>query len=202
MVSSKMKRPWLNRSFVFHTLSGAIGFGFGGLLGASVFPRESTLFPLPALGIMGTVGGATLGVSLSNWRRALLLAFAIAAVFSLWSVLGAEIDNFLKNLTKTPAQSTAILFGVTYLLFWGTLVGIFTGASLGFFLRNRGMTKYLAFAGGIGFGIGAEAAWCMLTELAASIVFLVWGMVGGSILAGTLSYQSAKRGLSTERPKC
>jgi hypothetical protein len=65
-------------------------------------------------------------------------------------------------------------------------------------LRNRGIAKYLALAGGIGFGIGAEAAWGILTELAVSIVFLVWGTVGGAVLAAALRYQSVKRRLLTE----
>jgi hypothetical protein len=125
-----------------------------------------------------------------------LLALAVSAVFSFWSVLGADIDNFLRNLAGTPVESLAILFGIAYLLFWGAILGIFTGASVGLSLRNKRIAKYLALAGAIGFGVGAQAAWGMLTELAIIIVFLIWGIVGGSVLAAALSYQSAKRGSS------
>lgn len=157
---------------------GAIGFGVGGTIAIS-----STLVPIPLpVSVLdgGTVGGASLGLALRDWRKAVMLALLgalglVAGVFATLSV--ASYFNY---------SSVAM----------GALVGAVIGASLGVAFSGWRLILGLAVAGAVGFGVGLLAG-DLLRALFPVIRGLgsitVAGLIGGASLGAALGYLEGRR---------
>ena len=172
------------KRIVKFALYGALGFGVGGVIGGAVW----VALDAPQLGfpIFGAIGGASLGFSLKDGKRAMLLALAGAIGFGVGFLMGF----FIVLTIWEPVYVEGLLLGVV----GGTL----GGASFGLVLRNWGKTGLLALAGAVGFGIAVQAAWDLLRGLSpqvlwGAITLAIWGIVGGAFLGAALGYLERKR---------
>lgn len=166
------------------TLWGAIGFGVGGAIGGAVW----VAFDTPQLGfpILGTIGGASLGVSLKDGKRTMLLALAGAIGFGVGFLTGF----FIVLTIWKPVHIEG--------LFLGAVGGTVGGASFGLVLRNWVKAGLLALAGAVGFGIAVQAVWDILRGLSpqvlwGSITLAIWGIIGGAFLGAALGYLEKRK---------
>jgi hypothetical protein len=118
-------------------LFGAIGFDVGLLIGFFIVitiwePPYVEKFFIGAVG--GAIGGASLGLTLRNWKKAGILALAGAIGFgvSIQTRLDSQIlDEFLS------AQMPYMLTGAMILAICGVIGGAFLGAALGYLEKRK-----------------------------------------------------------------
>jgi len=188
------KQSIKDKSILAYTLWGAVGFGIGGAVGGSIWHHEYPLFPFAILGILGAVGGMSLGLALKSWTRAGLLALAGAVGFIVGSFpVGMYIGMALGELQGMHIEPLAIVTGAVFLFISGAFLGMVGGASLGLALKNRQRAGFLIAGGTVGFAIGAQAAWGVVAELPGAVTFVVWGVVGGATLGAALGYLEKRK---------
>jgi hypothetical protein len=162
-------------------LFGAAGFGIGGAIGVATL----SLIPFG-----GAVGGASLGLALRDWRKAVVLA--------LLGAMGLTVGVFV---TLVLAATLSYASGPM-----GAVVGTVVGASLGVAFWDWRTIFALAVAGGLGFGVGLLAwdllQWdslpSMVVRFSLSISVVVTGLLGGAFLGAVLGLLE-KRKLNEER---
>jgi hypothetical protein len=206
-------------------LWGALGFGLGGVLcglvqGALNYPateaagRDSLMASL-GFGVMGLVGGAALGLAGRDSRAARrlaltgLLGFGVGGLLALLLVYAAQRD-----LTALPPLFASARLPDGEPIGWGHYLyaafmyllafmvrGVIGGAVLGLAVPNRHAVRVLAFAGGLGFGLGGavgvlvlNSPWWNVAYLGVFGVFVLWlgctALVGGAAVGaavGTLT---------------
>lgn len=175
--------PWL-------VLWGAVGFGIGGAFGGAIWFE----FELPQFGfaILGAVGGASLGLKSSGWKRAGLLALFGAIGFGVGLLIGFFI---VLTIWEPPHVEK---------FFIGAVGGAIGGASLGFTLRNWGKAGLLALAGAIGFGVSMQTrldsqildgflSTQMPYMLAGTTMLAICGVIGGAFLGAALGYLEKRK---------
>ena len=113
-------------------LAGAIGFGVGFLIGFFiVLAVWEPMYYIEGLflgAVGGSVGGASLGLALRNWRKAGLLALAGAVGFGVAVQVSWDLFRDLNPV---------VLGGVMKLVIWGIVGGGSLGAALGYLERKR-----------------------------------------------------------------
>ena len=112
---------------------------------------------------MGAIGGASLGLALKDWRRALIAGAASAIAFGAASYL----PNLMFNL----------------------LVGLL-GVSLGLAFSDWKRVGLLVLAGIIGFTFAIFNTWNLSSGevLWSALMMATWGIIGGAALGVTLGY--------------
>jgi hypothetical protein len=182
-------------SLAWYTLCGATGFGVGAALTDSVYYLEAPLwhalgehsiyFHYLFLAFVGAFGGASLGLALRDWKKAVLLGVVGAIAFG----IGLGFIGM-------------IILSMTYLSALGGLVGgAIGGAALG--LAHKGVkgAVTLGWAGAIGFGLGWGLTDLLMIFgglIPESMIFsegmvFVWviqvlqGVVGGAVLGAVLA---------------
>jgi len=152
------------KSILIYTLCGATSFGVGGAIGGAIWPSIGQ--PYFGFVVMGAIGGASLGLALKDWRRALISGVAGAIGFGAGS----------------------------YLRFFSLLVGLL-GVSLGLGFSDWKRVGLLMLAGIIGFMIAIFNTWSMSSgeALWSAMMLAIWGIVGGAALGATLGYLDAQK---------
>ena len=92
----KREKTTKRRGVLAFTLWGAIGFGLGGGIGGAIWPSIGQ--PYFGFIVMGAIGGASLGLALKDWRRALIAGAASAIAFGAASYLPNLMFNLLVGL--------------------------------------------------------------------------------------------------------
>jgi len=157
---------------------GALGFGAGGAIAvlSMLWPISLSLSVL----VGGAVGGASLGLALRDWRRAMILAMlgTLGLTAGIFATLG-----FASYFAYSPAPL-------------GALVGAVVGASLGVAFLDWRTILALGLAGALGFGIGflagdlLRASFPVIKGLGSIVVA---GMIGGASLGATLGILETRR---------
>ncbi len=167
-------------------LSGAIGFGIGGIIGAIMWgyrsPSEGQSFLSIALN--GAMGGASLGLALQGWKKAGVAALVGAVGFSIATSIGVFIQLALWGLESPPYFAG---------LFIGAFIGIVLGASLGLSLMGWKAAGLLALTGAIGFGVWFQAVSNLVFEVSSAKSFGIGGAIAGAILGVALGYLERTR---------
>src|SRR5215208_2722399 len=149
---------------------GALGFGAGGAIAvlSMLWPISLSLSVL----VGGAVGGASLGLALRDWRRAMILAMlgTLGLTAGIFATLG-----FASYFAYSPAPLGASL-GVAF-LDWRTILALGLAGALGF---------------GIGFLAGdlLRASFPVIKGLGSIVVA---GMIGGASLGATLGILETRR---------
>jgi hypothetical protein len=170
-----------------YALYAALGFGVGGAVGGLWFSLDKPAFPI-VFGIMGAVGGASLGVVLRSWQKAGLLALAEFTGFAIgwlplaWTLMGL---THRLPLSVTPLS---LAFGVLGLLVTGGIQGVIGTVPLLLVIRNRHRAGWLIVAGAAGFALAAQVSWGWAMGLYGSVTVAIWGMVGGAFLGGAFGH--------------
>jgi hypothetical protein len=198
-------------------LWGALGFGLGGVLCGVVqaalnYPatqaavRDSLMASL-GFGIMGLLGGAALGLAERDSRAVRrfaltgLLGFGLGGLLALLLIYAAGRDLSALPPLFVGAQPPGGLPGgwgiylyVAFMYLLAFMVrGVIGGAVLGLAVPNRQGVRFLAAAGGLGFGLGGvvgvfllNAPWWNVAYLGVFGVFVLWlastTLVGGALL--------------------
>lgn len=188
-----LKVQVIKRIAIF-TLLGAIGFGLGAIgfgairiHGWALEIMSSASVPsILGLPTMGAIGGATLGLALWSWRKALLLALlgTIGAFIGLiWGVM----------ITFAPWGSPTL----GYVIVYGVMPGVCIGTALGLTFLDIKKIIGLGLAGALGFGIGMVicysyfhpwVGWGIPGNLKPWFGWIMWGVIGGGFLGATLGY--------------
>ena len=162
------------RSILTFTLCGATGFGLGGAIGGAIWPSIGQ--PYFEFVVMGAVGGASLGLALKDWRRALISGAAGA--------IGFGTGSYLRNLI------------------FSLLVGLL-GVSLGLCFsdwKNVGLLLFkvglLVLAGIVGFTFAIFNTWNLSSgeALWSAIMLCIWGIIGGGLQGLALGYLEKRKG--------
>jgi hypothetical protein len=202
-------------------LWGAGGFALGGVLCGLVqaalnYPateaagRDSLMASL-GFGVMGLMGGLALGLAERDSRAARrfaltgVLGFGVGGLLALLLFYAAQRDLSALPPLFAGAQVPGGLPGG-----WGVYLyaagmyslaflvrGVIGGAVLGLAVPNRHAVRFLAFAGGLGFGLGGvvgvlllNAPWWNVAYLGVYGVFVLWlgsaALVGGAILGAAV----------------
>ncbi len=105
------------KRMVKFALYGAIGFGVGGAIGGVVW----VALDAPQLGfpILGAVGGASLGFSLKDGKRAMLLALAGAIGFGVGFLMGF----FIMLTIWEPVHVEGLFLGAIGGIIWRRFPG-------------------------------------------------------------------------------
>lgn len=162
------------RSIFTFILWGAIGFGLGGAIGGAIWPSIGQ--PYFGFVVMGAVGGASLGLALKDWKRALFSGAAGAISFG--------VGSFLRNLVFN------LLVG---------LLGVSLGLSfsdwknVGLLLSKVGL---LVLAGIVGFTFAIFNTWNLSSgeALWSAIMLCIWGIIGGGLQGVALGYLEKRKG--------
>jgi hypothetical protein len=169
------------------TLWGAVGFGVGGAIGGAVasafIGAELLAFP-----ILGAIGGASLGLALKDWKRAVLLGLAGAIGFVGGQLLAFGVGYFI---VLEHSRLTSLVPFIP-----GTVVGAIGGALLGLALKDWKGVGLLALAGVIGFNIAFPISYQGLVVrelylhyiLGWTIRLAIYGIIGGAFLGAALGY--------------
>lgn len=187
-------------------LFGALGFGIGGAIAGSfvVNPVGHSLLALPlfllGLLIIGTLGGASLGLALRDRRKATVLAGWGAAGFGLGFFVG-----FIGLVFALLLGGAYIHWPASFYMEYG-LLGAFTGAvggvALGVALRNRRSILALALAGFVGFGVGDMLGLPGIVEVLQDLLaeegynpglFAITEAIGGASLGAALGYLEKRK---------
>src|SRR5215207_3410387 len=130
---------------------GAVGFGIGGAIAGSLAVNPfgpsllALLLFLLGLLVIGTLGGASLGLAMSDRRKAVVLARWGAAGFALGFFV-ALIGLVFALLVGGPYIHWPASYYADYGLL-GAFTGAVGGAAFGVALSNRGSILALALAG-------------------------------------------------------
>ena len=181
------------RSILVFALSGAIGFGVGGIIGAIMWgyrsPSEGQSFLSIALN--GAMGGASLGLVLQGWKKAGVAALVGAISFSAATFIGVVIQLVLWGFEPPPYFAG---------LFIGAIIGIFFGASLGLAFNGLKTAGLLALAGAIGFGVWFQAVSNLVFEVSSAKSFGIWGAIAGATLGVALGYLEKRKANRETQP--
>ncbi len=193
------------KSIPAFALWGAVGFGIGGAIGGSIWPLPEYP-PFAALAVMGAVGGLSLGLLLSSRAKAGLLAVACAVGFSIGSLPLALSLMGMGEMTLQGLNPISIIVETVFVFILGAIQGFVGAALMGLVLSGqykvRCLIRYrplvwalggssrtlLGVSSAMGFAVGAQASWGMAVNLPGTIIFGVWGMVGGAALGAALGY--------------
>jgi hypothetical protein len=180
-----------------YALWGAIGFAVGGAVAGSLqLDIKNPANPL-TMGVMGAIGGASLGLILRSWKKAGLAAFAGGVGFAVSSLPVAMMIAFGLPHVKGNVYVGPIISGVFILFIYGAIQGFAGAASLLIALRNLRRIRQLLMAGTVGFAIGSQAAWCWALGLPIEITLAVWGAIGGTALGAALGHLEKRRQVSS-----
>jgi uncharacterized membrane protein len=180
-------------SIAAYALWGAIGFAVGGAIAGSLqLDIKNPANPL-TMGVMGAIGGASLGLMLRNWKKAGLMALAGGVGFTVSSLPAAMMIAFGLPYVKGNVYVGPIVSGVLILFIYGAVQGLAGAASLLIALRNLQRARQLLMAGTLGFAIGSQAAWGWAMGLPIEITLAIWGAIGGTALGAALGYLEKRR---------
>jgi hypothetical protein len=171
-------------------LFGAVGFSFGGLVAGSLhLDLGNPANPLN-MGVMGVFGGASLGLSLRNWRKAGILSLTSGVGFTIGSLPTAMMIALGLPHVKGDVYVGNIVGGAIPLAFYGTIHGLVGVASLLIALRGRHRARScpMIIAGILGFAIAAQVAWPRALDLSIEFTLANWGAIDGIALGAVLGY--------------
>ena len=199
------------RGIAVFTGWGALGFGFGTLVGifpawalttvggrprlipfgaTAPEPALSTSFPMVIeYAVMGGIAGALIGgIALRSPRKAWQLALAGAVGFGLGSIL--------PHLTELLPVKSGIPYGVVP----GAIIGAVGGAALGITLKHWRKALFLALTGAASFALSHEILKSTLFpsgiayfELGSVLVFPIEATLVGGVLGAVLGYLEKRR---------
>ncbi len=193
---------------------GAVGFGIGGAIAGSfvVNPIGHSLLALLlfllGLLVIGTLGGASLGLAMRDQRKAVVLAGWGAAGFSLGffvAVVGLIFALLLGGAYIHWPASFYMEYGLL-----GAFTGAVGGAALGVALRNRRGVLVLALAGFVGFGIGDMLGLPGIVEVLQGLLtgerpnpglFAITQAIGGASLGAALGYLEGRKLVEERSPR-
>lgn len=193
---------------------GAVGFGIGGAIAASLVidpfapSLHALLLFLLGLLIIGTLGGGSLGLGLKDWRKAALLALGGAVGFG-FGFFVALIGLIIALSLGGPYIHWPASFYIEYGLL-GAFTGAVGGAVLGIALRNRRSILILALAGFVGFGIGDMVGLPGIVEALQDLLagerynpglFAITQAIGGASLGAALGYLESRKLPADQRPR-
>ncbi len=187
------------RGIASFTRWGALGFGFGALVGSlpawaltlTAFVGRPVIVPVGTkiplfveYAVMGGIAGALIGgLALKNPRKAWQLTLAGALGFGLGSIL-----PYLTALV--PAKA-----GIPYGVVSGAIMGAVGGAALGLALKHWRKAAFLALTGAASFAVTHEILKSVLFprgiayfELQTVLVFPVEAAIVGAALGAVLGY--------------
>ena len=169
---------------------GAVRFGIGGAIyGPSSFLLPGIVAVLLALLAGGAVGGASLGLSLKDFRQVLILAVLGALGLTVGVFAGLIIGSSFFNYSEVAI---------------GAIVGAVVGASLGVPFLDWRTIVALVVAGAVGFGVGVPvgddlpASFPILRGPAGAESYAIAGLIGGASLGAALGYLEHRK-LAAER---
>jgi hypothetical protein len=146
---------------------------------------------------MGATGGASLGLALDGWKRAVLLALVEATALFVGIYLSVFIGMALGlTLTKVFLE----IFRLVYPFIMGAVIGAIGGVVIGLALKDWKRTGFLALAGAIGFGAVAQFNDAVFLGvfnsriLSVTVPLVVWGLVGGASLGTALGCLERRKG--------
>ncbi len=195
-------------------LFGAVGFGIGGAIAASfvINPVDHSLVALLlfllGLLVIGTLGGASLGLAMRDRRQAVVLARWGAAGFGLGflvAVIGLVFALLLGGAYIHWPASFYMEYGLL-----GALTGAVGGVAGGVALRNRSSILALALAGFVGFGIGDMLGLPGIVEVLQDLLadegynpglFAITEAIGGASLGAALGYLENLKLAEERRPR-
>lgn len=195
-------------------LFGAIGFGIGGGIAGSITVNPvgrsllALLLFLLGLVVIGTLGGASLGLAMRDRRKAVVLALWGAAGFCLGflvAVIGLVFALLLGGAYIHWPASFYMEYG-----FLTAVTGAVGGVALGAALRSRRSILALALAGFVGFGIGDTLGLPGISEILQGLLagkrynpglFAATQVVGGASLGAALGYLEKRKLAQGQRPR-
>jgi hypothetical protein len=196
---------------------GALGFGLGGVLcglvqaalnhPASQIAARDSLIATLGFGIMGMLGGATLGFAARSVRAvnrfalAGLVGFGAGGLLNLLLVYAAARDLTalapVFGVVAAPEAEAVDLRIYTFIALMYAIAfltrGVIGGAVLGVAVPSRHAVRFLSLMGGLGFGIGGIAGWAVVNQpwlevahLGVYAVYVLWlttsTLIGGAVL--------------------
>ena len=193
-------------SSVWFILWGAIGFGTGWSL-IGIF-QESMFF---AYFFAGAIGGATLGLALRDWKRAIVLTLLGSIGFGIGFEVGFIVLYFGEFYLGDFLFSLQGLVGGAI---GGAALGLLSigGVPLGLLIRGFRGAVALAFGGAIGFGIGGGVVDILKQPLIdpgsqgitfwwAVLFMVIQGAIGGAALGAILGYLESRKLVEDRRPR-
>ncbi|MBI2869437.1 MAG: hypothetical protein HYX96_06395 [Chloroflexi bacterium] len=162
----EQKEKTKRRGILAFALWGAIGFSLGGAIGGAIWPSIGQ--PYFGFIVMGAVGGASLGLALKDWRR--------AVISGMGGAIGFGIGSYSPNLM------------------FSLLAGII-GVSLGLALKDWKRVGPLVLTGIIGFVFAIFNTWNLSSGevLWSALMMAIWGIMGGGGIGTTLGYLEKRK---------